>query len=84
MTVERILETAKTDVRLQTIINNYIVSLGHIQHLVGGLSFKGDKDDSPAFTLGFQIFNIPIGGIFVSEDLMRMLTQEELEFVVFA
>jgi len=82
VSVERILRIAKTDVRLQTIINNYIQSLGHIQHFVGGLSFKEEKDDSPAFTLGVQILNFPIGGIFVSEGLMKILTQEELEFVV--
>lgn len=82
MTVEGILKTAKTDVKLQTIINNYVPSLGHTQPLVGGLSFREEKDDSPAFSLGFQIFNIPVGGIFVSQNLMRILTQEELEFVV--
>jgi len=80
--VERILRVAKSDARLQIIINNYFQRVGYTQHLVGGLTFKEEKDDSPAFTLGFQIFNIPIGGIFVSESLVRMLTQEELEFVV--
>jgi len=80
--VERILRVAKSDARLQIIINNYFQRVGYTQHLVGGLTFKEEKDDSPAFTLGFQIFNTPIGGIFVSESLVRMLTQEELEFVV--
>jgi Zn-dependent protease with chaperone function len=80
--VERILSTARTDVRLQTIINNYFQKIGYAQHLVCGLSFKEGKDDSPAFCLGFQIFNIPMGLIFVSEGLSSGLTQEEMEFVV--
>jgi len=56
--------------------------VGYAQHLVGGLSFQEEKGDSPAFCLGFQAFNIPIGVIFVSEGLSKVLTQEELEFVV--
>jgi len=80
--VERILDVAKSDVRLQTIVNDYFLRIGHPQYLVGGLSFKENKDDSPAFCLGFQAFNTPIGLIFVSEGLSKILTQEELEFVV--
>jgi len=80
--VERILRTAQADARLQTIINNYFQRVGYAQHLVGGLSFKEDKDDSPAFCLGFQVFNMPIGLIFVSESLSKGLTQEEMEFVI--
>ncbi|MCJ7430052.1 M48 family metalloprotease [Candidatus Bathyarchaeota archaeon] len=80
--VERIMSLAKSDVRLQTIVNNYFLRIGHPQHFVGGLSFKENKDDSPAFCLGFQTFSIPIGFIFVSEGLLGVLTQEELEFVV--
>lgn len=80
--VERILSVSKSDVRLQTIVNGYLQRIGHPQHLVGGLSFKENKDDSPAFCLGFQAFNTPIGLVFVSEGLLSVLTQEELEYVV--
>lgn len=79
---ERILRTAQADARLQTIINDYFQRVGYPQHLVGGLSFKEQKDDSPAFCLGFQVFNMPIGLIFVSEGLSKGLTQEEMEFVI--
>lgn len=80
--VERILSVARSDARLQTIVNNYFLRIGHPQHLVGGLSFKENKDASPAFCLGFEAFNTPIGLIFVSEGLLAVLSQEELEFVV--
>jgi Zn-dependent protease with chaperone function len=80
--VERILKVAKSDVRLQTIITNYFHRIGYAQNLVGGLTFKEEKDDSPAFCLGFQVFKMPLGVIFVSEGLSKDLTQEELEFVV--
>jgi Zn-dependent protease with chaperone function len=80
--VERILGVTKKDVRIQTIVDGYLLRIGHPQHFVGGLSFRENKDDSPAFSLGFQTFNTPIGLIFVSEGLLRILTQEELEFVV--
>jgi len=80
--LERILQVAKSDARLQTIINNCLLRVGYAQHLVGGLSFIEQKDDSPAFCLGFQIFNYPIGAIFVGENLSKTLTNDELEFVV--
>jgi hypothetical protein len=80
--VERILSVAKGDMRLQTIINNYFLGIGRPQHLVGGLNFKEEEGDSPAFCLGFQAFNTPIGLIFVSDGPSKILTQEELEFVV--
>ena len=80
--VERILRVAKSDAKLQTIINNYFLRVGYAQHLVGGLTFKEQKGDSPAFCLGFQIFNYPIGAIFVGDNLSQILTNDELEFVV--
>lgn len=80
--VERVFRVAKSDVRLQTIINNHFLRIGYPQHFVGGLSFKEKKDDSPAFCLGFQILNFPIGAIFVGEKLSKTLTEDELEFVV--
>ena len=80
--IERILKTAKSDARLQTIITNYFQRIGYPQSLVSGLTFKETKTDSPAFCLGVQILNMPIGVILVSEELSKSLTQEELEFVV--
>ena len=80
--VEEILRTAKSNAQLQTIINSYFQRIGYPQHLVGGYTFKEKKDDSPAFCLGFQIFNLPIGLIFVSEGLSKILKEDELEFVV--
>jgi Zn-dependent protease with chaperone function len=80
--VEEILRTARSDARLQTIINSYFQRIGYPQHLVGGYTFKEQRDDSPAFCLGFQIFNLPIGLIFVSEELSKILKEDELGFVV--
>jgi len=80
--VEEILRTAQSDARLQTMINSYFQRIGYQQHLVGGYTFKEKKEDSPAFCLGFQIFNLPLGLIFVSEGLSKILKEDELEFVV--
>jgi len=80
--VERILKVARSDVRLQTIINDYFLRVGYPQHFVSGYTFKEEKDDSPAFCLGFQILKIPIGFVFVSEGFSKFLTQEESEFAV--
>lgn len=63
--IERIFRVAKSDVVLQTIINNYFQRIGYMQNFVGGMVFKEEKDDSPAFCLGLQILNTPIGLIFV-------------------
>jgi len=79
---ERVFRVAKSDVRLQSIINNHFLRMGYPQHFVGGLGFKEEKADSPAFCLGFQIWNFPIGAIFVGEKLSKALTEDELEFVV--
>ena len=80
--VEEILRTAKGDAKLRTIINSYFQRIGYPQHLVSGYIFKEKRDDPPAFCLGFQIFNVPLGLIFVSEGLSTLLKEDELEFVV--
>jgi len=63
--IERIFGVAKSDARLQIIINNYFQRIGYMQNLVSGMVFKEEKDDSPAFCLGLHFLNIPIGLIFV-------------------
>ena len=80
--IERVLSVAKSDSRLQTIVNNHLFKMGYAQHLVGGYLFKETKIDSPAFCLGFQIFNYPVGLIFVGENFIETLTLDEIEFVV--
>jgi Zn-dependent protease with chaperone function len=80
--VEDILKVARSDAKLQIIINNYFQRIGYAQHLVGGYTFKERADDSPAFCLGVQILNLPLGLIFVSEGLSKILRDEELEFVI--
>jgi len=80
--LDRILSCARSDGRLQTIITNYFSRDGFPQNAVGGMSFRGRREDPPAFSLGFQIFRFPIGGVYVSVSLCNALSQEELEFVV--
>jgi len=80
--VEDILRVAKNDAKSQTIINNYFQRIGYTRHFVWGYAFKEKPDDSPAFCLGFQIFNLPLGLVFVSEGLSKILKDEELEFVI--
>lgn len=81
-TVEDVFKVAKTNERVQTIINKHLWRLGFKQHLVVGYSFDKQIQFSPAFCLGIQIFNFPLGFIFVSEGLSEILDDEELEFVV--
>ena len=84
--IERILNSARTDPRLQTLMSNCLNRAGYqqylVQHLVNGLMFKEGKNDSPAFTLGFQWGNYPFGLIFVGEKFSNLLTDNELEFVI--
>ena len=80
--IERVLSVAKSDSRLQSIVNDHLFKIGYVQHLVGGFLFKETKDDSPAFCLGFQIFNYPLGLIFVGESFVETLTSDEIEFVI--
>jgi len=55
---------------------------GFQSHFVFGLTFKGKKEGSPAFSVGAVVFRFPVGWVYVSEDLCKTLTEEELEFVV--
>lgn len=80
--IDRILKSARTNPRLQVLIGNWLSRAGYQQYTVSGLMFKEEKNDSPAFTLGFQIWNYPIGVIFVGEKLSNFLTDNELEFVI--
>lgn len=80
--MDRILNSAKTDAKLQMLIGNCLNRAGYPQYAISGLMFKEEKSDSPAFSLGFQLWNYPIGAIFVGENLSSFLTDDELEFVV--
>lgn len=78
---DRIVSSAKSDYRIQSIINSYLERDGFQSHFVSGFTFKERKKDPPAFSIGAAVFRFPIGWICVSEGLLRMLSQEELEFV---
>ena len=79
---DRIVSSARANHRIQSIINGHLGRDGFQPHLVFGFSFKEKKQDSPAFSVGGQIFRFPIGWVYVSEGLCKTLTDEELEFVV--
>lgn len=80
--IDRILKSAKSNPKLQVLIGNCLNKAGYQQYAISGLMFKEEKTDSPAFSLGFQLLNYPIGAIFVGENLSSILTDDELEFVV--
>jgi len=80
--MDRVLDSARTDPRLQILIGNCLSRAGYQQYAVSGLMFREGKNDSPAFTLGFQLGNYPFGLIFVGEKLSSFLTDNELEFVI--
>lgn len=80
--IDRILNSARSEPKLQFMIGNCLNRAGYPQYAVSGLMFREEKDDPPAFTLGFQIWNCPIGAIFVGERLSKVLTDDELEFVI--
>jgi Zn-dependent protease with chaperone function len=80
--LERILRVAQSDPRLQTAINANVTKTGCTSHLIFGYAFDEQSDDSPAFCLGIQIANYPIGVIFVGRRLARILTKEELDYVI--
>lgn len=80
--IKDVFRVARRDARLQTIINSHLQGIGHPQHLVSGYSFNLKDEVSPAFCLGVQIFNLPVGFVFVSDDFSKILKDDELEFVV--
>jgi len=80
--LDRILLSAKADAKLQSIIDDHLRKDGVSSTLVVGFTFKEEKGDYPAFSLGGQMLNFPIGVVCVSDGLLRTLTYEQLEFVV--
>ena len=80
--LRRILSSAKNSIKLQFIIEHYLRLAGFTQFAVNGMVFEAKRGEPPAFAIGAQILNYPIGLIYVSEGLMNHLPEEELEFVV--
>jgi len=86
--LERAFSTSTSDIRFQTIINDYCRRNGFQQNLVAGLRFRHQRDVSPAFGFGMKFPSIlgfpefPIGAIFISDVLCSRLPEDELEFVV--
>lgn len=85
--LDRILSSAKADDKLQFIIDNHLGKDGVNSLLVIGLTFKEQREDPPALSLGGrvslgQIFDLPIGAICISEGFYRILNDAQLEFVV--
>lgn len=85
--LDKILSSVKMDARLQSLIDYYLGKDSVSSLLVVGLTFEGQGNDCPAFSLGGQItfmgkIPLPIGIICVSDDFCRTLTDGQLEFVV--
>lgn len=74
---EYVVRYAVPDSRVQNIIDNWC----GFQN-IRGKSYRCIPDVSPAFTIGRRILGVPSGTVYVSDWLISILTQKELEWVV--
>ena len=65
---------------LQITCNNLFISLNHQLSIVNVAIIT--KGTAPAYTIGINLFNVPIGEISIDKRLHSLLTLDELEFVV--
>jgi Zn-dependent protease with chaperone function len=79
--LSKVLSSGWGDGRVQSVITKCLGD-GLLKHFVVGIVFREKSEDPPAFSLGFQILNYPIGVVCVGENLQKSLTSDESEFVV--
>jgi len=86
MNLKRILSFAVNDKEINTIIDSILIDKGISSLFIAGMKYTKMKEEPPAFSLGFSLcldkLELPIGFIFISEQLSHLLNQEELEFVI--
>ena len=80
--LERIESSSAQDPVIQNIIDDHLEKTNCQWKLVSGKKFPAEPNDPPAFSRGIYICNIPLGVIYISDQLYKKLNSEELQYIV--
>jgi len=80
--LERIEQSSVGDDVIQSLIDDHLDQLNSPLRLVSGRRFEAEPIDPPAFSRGIYVCNVPIGAIYVSNQLYNVLDKDELRYIV--
>jgi hypothetical protein len=80
--LDRIEESSVGEPVIQSIIDAHLECINSPLKLVSGRRFDAEPDDPPVFSRGIYISCVPLGAIYVSDQLYNRLDSEELQYVV--
>lgn len=80
--LERIESSSVHDPVIQNIIDDHLEKTNCQWKLVMGRRFPAELNDPPAFSRGIYICNIPLGVVYISDQLYEKLSSEELQYIV--
>ncbi|MGQ9723099.1 MAG: M48 family metalloprotease [Candidatus Jordarchaeum sp.] len=80
--LERIEGSSVHEPVIQNIIDDHLEKTNCQWKLVSGKRFPAESNDPPAFSRGIYICNIPLGVIYISDQLYGKLNSEELQYIV--
>lgn len=80
--LDRIEESSVDEPVIQKIIDAHLECINSSLKLVSGRRFNAEPNDPPAFSRGIYIVNVPLGAIYVSNQLFNQLDSDELRYIV--
>jgi Zn-dependent protease with chaperone function len=80
--LDRIEEASVDEPVIQKIIDAHLECINSSLKLVSGRRFNAEPSDPPAFSRGIYIVNVPLGAVYVSDQLYNQLDSEELRYIV--
>ncbi len=80
--LERIEKSSVNDMVIQKLIDEHLEEINNPWKLISGRRFNAELIDPPAFSRGIYVCNVPLGAIYVSDQLYNHLDSEELRYIV--
>ncbi|MEM3586732.1 MAG: M48 family metalloprotease [Candidatus Jordarchaeaceae archaeon] len=80
--LDRIENSSVDDPAIQKIIDAHLDCINSPLKLVSGRRFNAEPNDPPAFSRGIYIAGVPLGAIYVSDQLYEKLNSDELLYIV--
>jgi len=80
--LDRIEESSVDEPVIQKIIDAHLECINSPLKLVSGRRFNAEPNDPPVFSRGIYLAYVPLGAIYVSNQLYNQLDSEELVYIV--
>ncbi|MHA1579582.1 MAG: M48 family metalloprotease [Candidatus Freyarchaeota archaeon] len=81
--LERIEKSSVNDPVIQEIIDEHLEEINAPWKLILGRRFQAEPGDPHAFSRGIYVCRVPLGVVYVSDQLYSSLNREELRYIVF-